>query len=707
MIAPMRQPRIDRWTALLAAIGAALVLLRVAVWGPGAAADGAGFVSAARNLLAGHGLVSYTGAPLFRDAMPGFSLALSLIGLFGPDPLDAVGYLHAAAFGLTVLVIAAWVRSRTRSGFLAVWAGLACALSPLGGLFSGAVTEPLFICFAVLSLFALDRYLDGGGRRSLLLAAAVCAALACATRYIGFALVAGAAPVLLLADRRTLPHACSVRGSSGLISAPAASASPLRHDRMRGVARAAIFAAVALAPIAAWMLHNVLAFGAPRTGIAPTGFSPTADLHTATGEFARWTLGESGFAALGAWSEALTGVSATEPSVGSVLVRAAPALVLIAVAAGAIVRGGSGRRDAFVRSGLAVPAAFLACYAVVLAVALASSDAALYARYLAPMYPPLLVAAAIALAALLRRASRRGPLVRLPRRLGGAEASLPALALAAALALWLPQQAFATLGDVRDWRAAGWGDTSRETAESATVQWLRAHPPQGVVWTTYRARLYLAADWRDGPEWEKRSAASHGSAELRGIPNALPDGDRDWIAEARADDPGARFVWFYADTGRGYGFADFAALPGLELEALLEDGAVFRLAADPAARGLSPTAALLEGARLLAGSVWALHLDEARNRLVYVREDCAAGDTEARFFLHVYPSDPADLPEHRRGRGFDNLDFWLRDSDYGFEEGGRCVAARGLPAYPIASIRTGQWVRGEGELWSVEAAFAE
>ena len=707
----MRQPRIDRWTALLAAIGAlgvALVLLRVAVWGPGAAADGAGFVSAARNLLAGHGLVSYTGAPLFRDVMPGFPLTLALIGLFGPDPLDAAGYLHAAAFGATVFAVALWVRSRTRSRFLAVWAGLACACSlTLGEAFSTAMTEPLFICFTTLSLFALDRYLGGGGR-SLLLAAAVCAALACATRYIGFALVAGAVPLLLLSDRRASAALLFGGGrGSGHISTPAASASPLRHDRMRGAARAALFAAVALAPVAAWMLHNVLAFGAPRTGIAPTGFSPTADLHTATGEFARWTLGESGFAALGAWSEALTGVPAAEPSAGAVLVRAAPALVLLAVAAGAIARAGRGRRDAFVRSGLAVPAAFLACYAVALAVALASSDAALYARYLAPMYPPLLVAAVIALAALLRRASRRGPLVRLPRRLGGAEASLPALALAAALALWLPQQALATLGDVRDWRAAGWGDTSRETAESATVQWLRAHPPQGVVWTTYRARLYLAADWRDGPEWEKWSAASRGSAELRGMPFALPDGDRDWIAEARADDPGARFVWFHADTGRGYGFADFAALPGLELEALLEDGAVFRLAADPAARGLSPTAALLEGARLLAGSVWALHLDEARNRLVYVREDCAAGDTEARFFLHVYPSDPASLPEERSGHGFDNLDFGFRERGRGFEEGGRCAAVRALPAYRIASIRTGQWVSGEGELWSVEVSFGE
>ena len=81
------------------------------------------------------------------------------------------------------------MRSRTRSGFLAAWAGLACALSvPLATHAVAAMTEPLFVLFAVLSLYALDRWLDGR-RTSLLLTAAACAALACATRYLDFDLL--------------------------------------------------------------------------------------------------------------------------------------------------------------------------------------------------------------------------------------------------------------------------------------------------------------------------------------------------------------------------------------------------------------------------------------------------------------------------------------------------------------------------------------
>ena len=128
-------------------------------------ADAAIFVSAAQNLLDGAGFVDYRGFP-YTGAAPLLPLALAFLGLFGLDPVDAAGWLHAAAFGLTVFVVAMWVRARSRSGFLAVWAGLACALSPpLAHWASLAMTEQLFILFATLSLFALDRLL-GEGRAS-------------------------------------------------------------------------------------------------------------------------------------------------------------------------------------------------------------------------------------------------------------------------------------------------------------------------------------------------------------------------------------------------------------------------------------------------------------------------------------------------------------------------------------------------------------
>ena len=86
--------------------------------------------------------------------------------------------------------------------------------------------------------------------------------------------------------------------------------------------------------------------------------------------------------------------------------------------------------------------------------------------------------------------------------------------------------------------------------------------------------------------------------------------------------------------------------------------------------------------------------------LAYLKENCAAGDTDARFFLHSIPADSADLPAESRESGFANLDFQF--AEYGARAGDKCVVARELPDYDIERIRTGQFVGGEGQLWSVE-----
>ena len=93
----------------------------------------------------------------------------------------------------------------------------------------------------------------------------------------------------------------------------------------------------------------------------------------------------------------------------------------------------------------------------------------------------------------------------------------------------------------------------------------------------------------------------------------------------------------------------------------------------------------------------------ADRALVYVKEPCDQEDTDARFFLHIEPERASDLPAERRQVGFDNLDFDFFLNGALFE--GRCAARAPLPDYPVAGIRTGQYVSGGGEVWSVEAAM--
>ena len=90
------------------------------------------------------------------------------------------------------------------------------------------------------------------------------------------------------------------------------------------------------------------------------------------------------------------------------------------------------------------------------------------------------------------------------------------------------------------------------------------------------------------------------------------------------------------------------------------------------------------------------------NALTYLKTPCAEGDANARFFLHIIPTDVADLPADRRERGFANLDFHF--ADHGADIVGTCVAERELPDYPLDHIRTGQFSSGNDAIWRVEFA---
>lgn len=87
------------------------------------------------------------------------------------------------------------------------------------------------------------------------------------------------------------------------------------------------------------------------------------------------------------------------------------------------------------------------------------------------------------------------------------------------------------------------------------------------------------------------------------------------------------------------------------------------------------------------------------NSLIYVKDDCRLSDIATKFFLHITPADPDDLPSDRRQHGYDNRDFDLYT--YAIPGSGECVIPVALPSYPIATIQTGQYNDG-GRLWEGE-----
>ena len=91
--------------------------------------------------------------------------------------------------------------------------------------------------------------------------------------------------------------------------------------------------------------------------------------------------------------------------------------------------------------------------------------------------------------------------------------------------------------------------------------------------------------------------------------------------------------------------------------------------------------------------------------MIYVRESCNTDDSGTPFFLHVFPADENDLLPNRQESGFDNLGFEMMQKGGMVDSG--CFAAVDLPEYEIASIMTGQWGRGEGNVWESNIEFGE
>jgi len=123
------------------------------------------------------------------------------------------------------------------------------------------------------------------------------------------------------------------------------------------------------------------------------------------------------------------------------------------------------------------------------------------------------------------------------------------------------------------------------------------------------------------------------------------------------------------------------------------------LIAAPDLDQLRETYAALAAANPVARDYFDLYWRD--NRLLYLRESCAAADTAANFFLHIVPENPNDLPEDRRDAGFAHGGFAFVRQGGHFD--GKCLAAVALPDYPggIREMRTGQFVPGQGDLWSV------
>ena len=635
------------------ALGAALVLARVGTHGVGLTLDSLHYIEVARNALAGDGFVNHDGG-IHTTWPPGYPILLAAAGLGIIDPHSIAAALNAALFGLMIFAVGRYLRGRLEIGFLALWACLAIALAlPLAELARFALPDMPFILFTTLALIQTDRALRDDRWAALAWAAVFCA-LAWQMRYIGAAVPTLTGLALLLQ-----------------VGMPLA----------RRLRRAALFGAMAGAPMALWLLRNYLAEGMWLSkAYAGDGF-PLAEIL------------RDGAQILASWGQPLPGWFV-------VIVFAALILTLSVVIA-------RGSRPC-VRRACLIFGGFGLAYAALLSAAIAQgyTHDGIQPRYVVALYIPMIVVAAFALDGLFGWAHARRAAV-------GADKQPPAqpfvwvgvfrldrllaIALGGGLCAWIVVQA---VGNADHIARANSGElylgyAEQRWIESETMRYLRENLSEAIIYTNDPLPAHFHsggnADYRELPDWPLRDTAS---SRLTII----------WAARNH----GAYAVWL--DDGNPPGIVSVVSMrarEGLEPIAEFADGAVFRLNGEyTPTPGSSPYFAAYsaiargEAARLSSGAGFEVYIHQ--NTLIHFKRPCEIADVQARFFLHIFPENVAGLPDDRRGYRFENLDFEFKQRGALYED--NCVALMPLPRYESARIRTGQNAIGGQALWEANVA---
>ena len=517
--------------AAIAALGAVLVLARQVPFGVGLHWDSGNYVAVARYLLAGEGFREYSGA-VYVSWPPLYPLVLAVASLDVLDPLAVAGPVNAALFALTIFVVGRYLQRRLESRFLVVWAALAIALAtPLAGQAAIAMSGTAFILLVTLTLIHVDAFL-AKGRTSSLVWTGTCAALAWQTRYLGAALVAAVA-VMLLLQRGARP--------------------PQR------VRRAAGFALLAGAPMVVWLVRNRLVSG---TFTGPRGYGRRSWV-------ALSGIGEE------LWSWATFDPPLVEwPAVG--IAGFLPAVAL-AAACGVLVRE---RWRGRTRPS---PSGWLPCYvfggfaltfftALVASLALAATFGGFEERHLTPLYVPIAVTAAFALDRVLGFAPRRSRFRRRWKlRWGRRGPQAAAAGVTAVLCFWTAGQIEPNAREIRQRNSEGYDFASRYWAGSETLEWIRRNPLEGIVLSNV---ALLVSIHNYALELGPGQGYSHLHDKAEHMENFLRvAGDRDksyYVVLIGTDNE-----WLTRNLE--YGVADLRASSGLEPIVELADGAVFRV----------------------------------------------------------------------------------------------------------------------------------
>jgi hypothetical protein len=494
-------------TLLLSIAGALLLLYGTKRYGPGMSPDSVNYLSIARNLAAGKGYVSYNGdpSPYWPPLLP---LLLALPIRLGLNPLLACRSLNALAFAGSLFVSGLWLRKQS-SGVGFCLAGLATILLSMPLLSVGlfAWSEPLFICSLLGCLYALDTYLERGGRASLFLAM-VCAALSCLARYSGVtALLTGGILLVSVSPLKTgkRKKGRGKRGSEGLLSSlsrrESRDALGARQEWLRRFLRALLFGVVGALPTFGWCLRNRAVTGTLTGERAPSVSTLGQNLHASADTLSQWFL----------------------PSVIPLWLRVALLCVpIMPLGFGVAARRNREQKDGIEGLHAMTPLCFCLVYAIYLLIAATLTDTdRLDDRLWSPLYVPL-IWGVFAMAQRLPMFSR--PLARRFAAIG--------------VGVWLLYLSTRTVTTLHAKEAEGAGGFATDAWQQSTlIASLRRHPLRGHLFSNAAGTCYLLA----GLTADEAPEKTDGAQAFEPIQDALDDETPTYLIWFRIE-PSPEFV---------------------------------------------------------------------------------------------------------------------------------------------------------------------
>jgi hypothetical protein len=174
---------------IIALIGATLVFYLVSLHGAGTTPDSVYYISVARHIADGTGIIGYDGYYLVLQP-PLYPMLLGAIKMIMfTDPLVSAGYVNSILFGLIIYISGLFLLKHLNSYVLVLFGTITVLISFVFiQIALMALSELLFILLILLYLYFFEKY-KSDGKLNFLILLSISASLACLTRYIGIILI--------------------------------------------------------------------------------------------------------------------------------------------------------------------------------------------------------------------------------------------------------------------------------------------------------------------------------------------------------------------------------------------------------------------------------------------------------------------------------------------------------------------------------------